>query len=126
MLRLSKSAYTLAGESDSPFYCVFCVQSVYRKEIAELKEQINALTSKITQLLESLHGQNPAQSTPASNVADQAASSSVPSTTPKLINKAEDMAQRDRKFNVVIYGIKECNKGTPRNERIRYDLDQVA
>ena len=72
---LSKPAYKMAGESDSPFYCVFCVQSVYRKEIVELKEQINALTSKITQLVESLHGQNPAQSTPVSNVTDQALSS---------------------------------------------------
>ena len=122
---LSKSVYTMAGESDSPFYCVFCVQSVYRKEIVELKEQINTLTFKITQLLESLHGQNPAQSTPVSNVTDQA-SSSVPATTPKIVNKAEDMAQQDRNFNVVIYGIKECNKGTPRNERLRHDLDQVT
>ena len=96
---------------------------MYRKEIVELKEQINALTSKITQLLESLHGQNPAQNTPVSNVTDQA-SSSVPTTT--VVNKAEDVTQRDRKFSVVIYGIKECNKGTPRNERLRHDLDQVT
>jgi len=63
---LSKSAYAMAGESESPFYCVYCMQSVYKKEILELKEQINTLTLKITQLLESFQGQNPTQNvTPA-------------------------------------------------------------
>jgi len=107
---LSKSAYTMAGESDSPFYCVFCVQSVYRKEIVELKEQINALSCKITQLLESLHGQSPAQSTSISNLTDQA-SPPQPATIPKIVNKTDDIAQQDHKFNVVIYG--------------KHDLDQV-
>ena len=32
------------------------MQSVYKQEITELKEQINIFTSKITQLLESLQG----------------------------------------------------------------------
>ena len=40
---LSKSAYAMVGESESPFCCVYCTQSVYKKEILELKEQINTL-----------------------------------------------------------------------------------
>ena len=35
--------------------------------------------------------------------------------------------QEDRKFSVVIiYGIKECRKGTPRYERLNHDLDKVT
>ena len=40
----SKSAYAMAGESESPFYCVYCMQSMYKKEIIELREQIHTLT----------------------------------------------------------------------------------
>jgi len=45
------------------------------------------------------------------------------------INKAykeNDNGQGDRKFNVVIYGIQECDKGTPRHERLNYDVDKVT
>jgi len=52
-------AYAMAGESDLPFYCVYYMQSVYKKEIIELKEQMNALTINITQLLDSFQRQNP-------------------------------------------------------------------
>ena len=34
--------------------------------------------------------------------------------------------QGDRKFNVVIYRIKECNKGTPRHERLKHDVERVT
>ena len=33
---------------------------------------------------------------------------------------------RDRKFNVVIYGIDECEKGAPRHERMNQDLHKVT
>jgi len=51
------------------------------------------------QFLETLHGQSLAQSTPISNVTDQA-SFSVSTTISKIVNKADDMTQRDHKFNV--------------------------
>ena len=34
--------------------------------------------------------------------------------------------QQDRKFNVVVYGIEECTKGTPRHEHSDLDLSNVA
>ena len=35
-------------------------------------------------------------------------------------------SQHDHKFNVVIYGIDECDKDTPRNERSGHDLSSVT
>jgi len=32
----------------------------------------------------------------------------------------------ERKYNVVVYGIKECGKGTPRQEWLNHDLDKVT
>ena len=34
--------------------------------------------------------------------------------------------QTERKFNVVIYGIKECPRGTPRNERLKMDDASIS
>ena len=47
-------------------------------------------------------------------------------TTKKSSKLGGDKTEEDRKFNVVIYGINECNKGTPRNERLNHDLDKVT
>ena len=38
----------------------------------------------------------------------------------------DDKTQNDRKFNIVVYGIDECSKGTPKNERLNHDLDKVT
>ena len=34
--------------------------------------------------------------------------------------------EEDRKFNVVIHGIEECCKGTPKYERLKHDLEEVT
>jgi len=43
-------------------------------------------------------------------------------TVTTISNKArkdDDKAQEDRKFNVLIHGVNECNKGTPRHKRLK-------
>ena len=32
----------------------------------------------------------------------------------------------ERKFNIVVYGINECSKGTPRHRRLQSDLSSVV
>ena len=103
----------------------------------ELKSTIDNLTQEVTALKVSAspinevinpQGSSPksqldTQSTPVVSVTNRQTQSA---TTAKKFDKADDKAQGDRKFNVVIYGIIECSKGTPRNERLTHDLDKVT
>jgi len=43
--------------------------------------------------------------------------------TKKTINSVIT-TQEDCKFNVVVYGIPECAKKTPKNERLNHNLDK--
>ena len=107
-----------------------------RKSIARIKPTIDNLTQEVTALKVSASpinevinplGSSPKpepdiQSTPVVSVTNRQTQSA---TTAKTFDKADDKAQGDRKFNVVIYGIKECSKGTPRNEQLTHNLDKV-
>jgi len=55
-----------------------------------------------------------------------ASSSFQPKTTINKAYKENDNGQGDRKFNVVICGIQERDKGTPRHECLNYDVDKVT
>jgi len=128
---LSKSAYKLAGESELPFYCVFCIQSVYKKEISDLKDQICTLTSKISQLLESLQGQKaPSEILPTKVTSGGQALQSNPTisrASPTVHPPKQNATSADdRKYNLVVYGVKECSKGTNRFTRMKLEFEQVA
>ena len=124
---LSRSAYINAGESELPFYCVFCMQSAYKKEITELKEQISSLASKITKLLESLQSQNmltqPSHLTTVTNVSQTPPPKSDDGQT---IPRSNTVLNDGRKYNIILYGLKECEKGTKRPIRMKEELEQVT
>jgi len=90
------------------------MQSVYKKEIIELKEQINALTIRIAQLLDSFQGQNP---NPAAATNTQSSTSkSISSISKPAINTPVD---KNRKYNILLFGLKECAKGTNRFDHMK-------
>ena len=122
---LSKSAYAMAGESESPFYCVYCMQSMYKKEFIELREQIHTLTFKITELLESLHSQNTNQiaHSPTSVTPALPPTSKTCPTSAKL---SKNLTTDSRQYNIVLYGLKEFPKGTSRSARMKQELDQIV
>lgn len=119
---LSKTAYTMASESESPFYCMYCLQVLHANEIAELKAQISSLTSKVAQFLAPEQLQN---------------SHSDVSTNIQPLRKASESSNRsreeastkkqfpDRKYNVVVYGIQECAEGTSKTDRNKHDVKHV-
>jgi len=55
------------------------------------------------------------------NITQERSANSVPTTTTNVHHSS----QHDSKFNVFIYGINECDKGTPRNERSGRDFSGV-
>ncbi|XP_065895940.1 uncharacterized protein [Dysidea avara] len=124
-------------EGEDPFYCPHCRLSIQENQLQELKSTIDNLTQEVTALKVSAspinevinpQGSSPksqldTQSNPVVSVTNRQTQSA---TTAKKFDKADDKAQGDRKFNVVIYGINECSKGTPRNKRLTHDLDKVT
>ena len=88
------------------------------KQLEEkLSKSISNINTSIVSLTETTNSlQSSTKSVKQSSAMEQEASETtkVASTTGRA--SIRDSSQQDRKFNVVIYGIDECNKGTPRHE----------
>jgi len=92
-------------------------------DISKLSDIINELHSAVTSLTTTIKSlRSSITNKPPSNINNSTVQQE--SLTNK-VHKVEQV-QSDRKFNVVIYGIKECGKGTPRQERLNHDLDKVT
>ena len=127
---ISKSAYESASESENPFYCMSCLQVHYNNEISQLKEQIAALSSKIIGPSEGDSSQQSTQTSVSgrgSNTTTQSSSTALPNG---VTNSSHKMASTEstsaRKFNVVLFGIAECSKGTKKFERDNLDLNKAT
>ena len=113
--------------------CTIIMQTVYKQEITELKEKINILTSKIMQLLESLQGhqEGPKQNSQPTTVtgaiqaspSNSNSSKASPTVHPAKVNTT---LSDGRKYNIELYGLKECAKGTSRSDRLKQELEQVT
>jgi len=100
--------------------CSYCRLESQGKEMSKLSNVIQdlhtatvSLTETIQLLQFSVSKQSPTPDQLSNTTAD----------TKKTFQKKP---QQDRKFNVVIYGINEYPKGTPRHERSGLDLSSVA
>jgi len=121
---VTRPAFDRLGESDKPYLCSHCMLVNQSNEISKLSTIINDLNSAIVSLTETIKSFQSSATNQSSN--SNHSGSSQPEPITNKVNKVVEQAQSDRKFNIVIYGIKECSKGTPRNERLSHDLDQVT
>ena len=125
---LSRCAYNSASESDNPFYCLFCLQLFYNNIIADLKDQISTLNLKLNQSPSAAVDQPPVNPTPSSNpspaVKAATPSSDTNSAPPSLVVATKHDSAR--KFNVVLFGVDECSKGTKKMEREKLDLNHAT
>jgi len=131
-------------EKDTPFLCFCCNEGKSQREIATLKNAVELLKLEIRTLKDSLsaaHLKSPHQeSQPQRSYATAASSgeSSSVSTVQafhaaasgthsksKMPTPAQTLYHHDRKFNVIVYGIDECPKGTPKHARSESDLRSV-
>ena len=132
---LSQALFKILEESEEPFYCPHCRLIAQDKQLRELKTMVEDLSKEVVSLKASVSDHQPVRSSTsqqqpqkeiqmASNNATSTTSKQTqPPTTTNLTNRPSD---GDHKFNVVIYGIDECSKGTPRRERLDHDLDKVT
>ena len=139
---LSQRLFETYNDGDDPFHCPNCRLIMQEHCIQELKSTIENLHKELSELKAQPHTSSDTVTTDLPNSVEepqdgilQAASSvsTEPATTRSVqeiattvSKKADNNTQVDRKFNVVIYGINECDKGTNRSERQSHDLHHVT
>ena len=148
---LTKAQFAVIGlKEDEQFECARCCLSAQQSEIARLRDSISAISLQLSELTAVVQKQQGsaiaasdrakapnlssdksadyataargAVSDPASEIAATAAQSSSGGVTPL---RGEPQVS-DRKFNIVVYGIQECSKGTRRLDRTKQDLEGLS
>lgn len=119
---LSKQIFKVVWESEDPFLCPYCSMACYQKQIADLSKEVESLNSVISQLKgqDSVHNTEKAQSLPC-----HTPSRANPTDSVALSKSKPNMNYSDKKFNVVVYGIKESPPETKREIRTKNDLDNL-
>jgi hypothetical protein len=134
---LSKAAFTAVSSSKDSFSCPRCLIVRQSREIADLKLKVESLTSKVNQLQSKL---DPLVSTlsgftttppysllePHVDPVDHTASERLPSALLSNLQGASITNKSDKKFNIVIFGVRECPPGTYRSTRLSQDLNSVT
>ena len=126
----------LNGNSDV-FYCFVCSERRNKKDIATLTSTVELLRQEISDLKSSLSRVQPLSEDDRSANSQQAMDSVVASgestnlISATISNKSglstsNKRVDPDRKFNVVIYGIEECQKGAPKHKRLQSDLSKAV
>ena len=104
-----------------------------KSTIESLHKEVSELKAGIPQPLDVTHQPSSVQesqdgiSQPTSGTSTDPRPSTNSSVQPPKTKKPDSKAHLDdRKFNVVIYGVNECDKGTNRTERQNQDLHNVT
>ena len=105
-------------DSVEPFYCLPCTNR-RQEEIAALNSKIGLL-SKLTELESSTSPSNSPAPEASNQLSYAQAALPGPSVSPTQpgSSTAPQIRSPDRKFNIVIYGIAECEKGSRKHIRL--------
>ena len=125
---LSRLNFDKLGESTMPYLCTYCTLNKQYKEICTLKDTVQTLTNRITEL------EAACKSSVSKPTAAQVTQieSSVNSTS--VINKHStaftaslppSIDTSERKFNIVVYGIAENRPKTNKETRVKEDLNNL-
>ncbi len=107
---LSANAFKHAKESLDEYLCHYCSSLCLKEEVKTLKHQSPP---------------GPAAHIAESNTTCTAATDN----SPHLIHQetpGSEREDRNHKFKLIVYGIKESPKGTPRTDRIKKDSDTIS
>ena len=135
---LPDPAFDLIHDSDEPFYCFPCSMASHAAEIKELRALVASLSNELADLKSIISPSNlaPANSRPMYSEVTQSRVSTGEGTTsphsipsvPMVDNPAlipprhpPRVTASERKFNIIVFGVPECPKGTSRLERVSQD-----
>ena len=134
---LSKTIFAMVSGSMAPFYCHHCRLDAHEIEIEKLRETVADLNTELVTMRNEIKNL----------VASQKSSPSYASVAGPAVGKVvfsgyEEKSTRqnyspptqfvsnntecDKKYNIIVYGIKESSKGKTRSERQAEDLESVA
>ena len=130
---LSIARFQAVSDSIDPFYCPACRLQSNETEIASLKADIGILAKQLAEIQSRLEPAPPncKASTPSAEVTNQPQSlASCNQTTPTQKSETSKPTKRssfepDRKYHVVIYGLKEHPQGTPPYKRLSEDCSSA-
>ena len=143
---LSEVLFNKYAKSEGPFYCPHCRLIAQDSQLQELKTIVDGLAKEVISLKATVAADADHPNLPSKQCRQQDTQQQcqqqvtrqiltqdiqTPATVSAIngsttMKKIDTHDEGDRKFNVVIHGIKECSKGTPRHERLRYDLNEVT
>ena len=116
------------SKSDSKFLCPHCHLHDLISEVTSLKSIVSNLTAELSSIKSQLVSSDHQIGTPG--LIPSATSLSTTTSSPSSSNKpyassSNKPYELDKKFNVVVYGIKEHPMGTSKSKRQQEDLQQV-
>lgn len=140
---VSAQCYRSITEKVSPFLCFACCLVRHKDEIDSLKDAVELLKGEIATLKSSQLSQSSQSTTQASSVLLSAPSpnppeptsgpttTSVNGPTTTSVNVstfplASPLDGHERKFNVVVYGVEECSRGSSKVSRLKEDMVKVV
>ena len=122
--------YKNLSEKGVTFYCFACSLDSHRKEIASLKGTVEALKSEIAELKSS--SPSPSSARKSSPQVPTLPPPRCPSsdgscrTRPAVFPQSEcSPTLMERKYNVILFGLDECPRGTSRSARLDEDLKKA-
>lgn len=132
---LSKAAYDIISKSSDPFFCPQCRLNNQEKELTLLRVIVSSLSSKLESVCSDLASLKlNMQSQPAKGNA-QTVTATLPSaqtthasSTGAISSSITTPTQVDfqRRYNVVIFGLDECDTGTPWYVRCKKDFSAAG
>jgi hypothetical protein len=131
---LSKVVFTCLITKKEAFLCPHCRLDSTINEMKEIKESVASLQDQISELKQQLaREKNHRDTTHQPNSYATIASSKQPPPLLRSndersipVDTSESPQVIDKKFNLVIYGIPENEKGTTRNNRLENDLSKCS
>ena len=130
---MSKVAFQTVRDSNDPVYCPQCRLDRQERDIISLKTLVTSLSSHLALISDELAALQSSQPTTAGATGSQPSSSSSSTMLTHYPRDAQgvhrppyspaDMPSSGRRSNLILSGLPESCKGTPRYLRTRQDLE---
>ena len=120
-------------ESSKPFVCQYCTLERQAIEISDLKKLVATMQAEISQLKSSKTSQmnsiipvSPSQNQQLSRPRYASILQPRSTSTNEPIKPSSNKPASDRKFNIVMYGVRESPQHTNKHARLTSDVESAA
>ncbi len=127
---LSATAFKHAQDSPDEYLCHYCSTLSLKEEVKSLKQEVTELEHKLSKFSDQHHhsplGPSPTITDLATTGATSVSKENSQPQPPHQDTFGKKREDRDRKFKLIVYGIKESPKGTSRIDRVRKDTQAIS